>query len=144
MVMVISGIVMAIALPKLTGYGEVDVYNAAEQVRADFTYTQELAKKNYRKTTITFVANTNTYTISVDAMHSVPTLNRTLPPGSKATFNPVGSGTTGLVYTFNSYGEADLTNNVDNHLGISTPGGSYREIYVKPKTGRSNIIGIND
>ena len=137
MVMVIAGVITAIALPRLTGFSDVDVYSAARQVKADIRYTQELAINNFRETTITFGTDTSTYVISVDDMHSWGPLNRALPPGSKATFNAVGSGTTELIYTFNSHGEYD--SGTPDILRISTPGGSYRDIRVVIETGRADI-----
>ncbi len=127
---------MAIALPRLTGFSGVDVYSAAKQVRADIRYTQELATSKFRKTTITFGADTNTYAIT----SSGPTLNRELPPSSKATFDAVGPNTTGLVYTFNSYGEPDPTDGADDTLRISTPGGSYEDIKVRGINGFAEIL----
>ena len=139
MVMVIAGVITAIALPRLTGFSGVDVYSAAKQVKSDIRYTQELAISHFRETTITFGTDTNTYAITVDPMHSGPTLNRVLPPSSKATFNAVGSGTTGLIYTFNSHGEPDSTDGATDTLRISTPGGFYEDIKVIAMTGRAEI-----
>ena len=139
MVMVMAGIITAIAIPRLTGFSGVDVYSAARQVKSDIRYTQELAISHFRETTITFGTDTNTYAITVDPMHSGPTLNRELPPSSKATFNAVGSGTTRQAYTFNSYGEPlYITAGVDDTLRISTPGGS-KDIKVITRTGRAAI-----
>ena len=139
MVMVIAGVMTAIALPRLTGFSDVDVYCAARQVKADIRYTQELAINNFRETTITFGTDTSTYVISVDGMHSWGPLNRALPPSSKATFNDVGNGTTGLIYTFNSHGEPDSTNGASDFLRISTPGGSYEDIKVMTMSGMAEI-----
>jgi len=134
-VMVMAGIVTAIAIPRLTGFSGVDVYSAARQVKSDIRYTQELAISNFRKTTITFGTDTNTYAIT----SSGTTLNRELPPSSKATFNAIGSGTTRQVYTFNSYGEPlYITAGVDDTLRISTSGGS-KDIKVITGTGRAAI-----
>jgi MSHA pilin protein MshC len=140
MVIVMTGVMMAIALPRLTGFSDVDVYSAARQVKADIRYTQELAINNFRKTKITFDANKETYTIAtVDDMHSWPPLDRALPPGSKATFDAVGPDTTSLTYTFNSHGEPDATDGAGDTLRISTPGGSYEDIQVTAITGGAEI-----
>ena len=133
-VMVMAGIITAIAIPRLTGFSGVDVYSAAKQVKSDIRYTQELAISKFRKTTITFGTDTNTYAIT----SSGPTLNRALPPSSKATFNAIDDGTTRQAYTFNSYGEPDITTDVDDTLRISTPGGS-KDIKVITRTGRAAI-----
>jgi MSHA pilin protein MshC len=138
MVIVMTGIITAVALPRLTGFSGVDAYSAAKQVKADIRYTQELAVSKFRKTTIIFDADTYTYRITSSGTN--PTLlNRALPPSSKATFNAVDDGTTGLVYTFNSYGEPDPTEGADDILKISTPGSSER-IQVEPMTGRVSIL----
>ena len=54
MVIAMTGIITAVALPRLAGLNGVDVYSAAKQVKSDIRYTQELAISNFRKTTITF------------------------------------------------------------------------------------------
>ncbi len=137
MVIVMTGIITAVALPRLAGFRGVDAYSAARQVKADIRYTQELATSKFRKTTITFGADTNTYAITSSGTN--PTLlNRALPPSSKATFDAVGLNTTGLIYTFNSYGEPDATDGADDTLRISTPGGS-KDIKVITRTGRAAI-----
>ena len=134
MVVVMAGVITAIAIPRLTGFSGVDAYSAAKQVKADIRYTQELAISNFRKTTITFGTDTNTYAIT----SSGPTLNRELPPSSKAKFSALGDGTTGQVYTFNSYGEPDSTNGSNDILRIYTPGGS-KYIKVIATSGRASI-----
>ena len=54
-VVVVAGIMMAIALPKLAGtINNVDLHSAARLVKADIRYAQEAAMSRYRKTTITF------------------------------------------------------------------------------------------
>ena len=132
MVIVISGITMAIALPKFTAVTEVDLYSTARQVKSDIRYTQELAMSKYAQTTITFDANANTYNISGIAQQ------RQLPPSSKATFNAEGSGTTSQIYTFNSSGEPDSTDGAGDTLRISS-GSSYKDIEVEAITGRATI-----
>ena len=134
MVIVMTGIISAIALPRLTGFSGVDVYSAAKQVKSDIRYTQELAISNFRETTITFGTDTSTYAI----ISSGTALDRALPPSSKAKFNAIGDGTTGQVYTFNSYGEPDPTDGAGDTLRISSPGGS-KDITVIAMTGRAAI-----
>ena len=134
MVLVMTGIITAIAIPRLAGFSGVDVYSAAKQVKADIRYTQELAISNFRKTKITFGTDTSTYAIT----YSGTTLDRKLPPSSKAKFNAIGNGTTGQVFAFNSYGEPDITTDVDDTLRISTLGDS-KDIKIITKTGRAAI-----
>ena len=139
MVIVMTGIITAVALPRLTGFSGVDAYSAAKQVKADIRYTQELAVSKFRETTIIFDADTDPGTYVITSSGTNPTLlNRALPPSSKATFNAVGDGTTGLEYTFNSYGEPDITTGVDDTLTISTSGDS-KDIKVIAMTGRAAI-----
>ena len=139
MIIVMTGIITAIAIPRLAGFSGVDAYSAARQVKSDIRYTQELAISKFRKTTITFDADTDPGTYAITSSGTNPTLlNRALPPSSKATFNAVGDGTTGLEYTFNSYGEPDITTDVDDTLRISTPGGD-KDITVRAMTGRAAI-----
>ena len=88
----------------------------------------------YRETTITFSSGNDTYTIT----SSGPTLNKQLPPSSRATFNAIGSGTTGLIYTFNTSGEPDPTDGAGDILRISS-GGSFKDIEVETITGRATI-----
>ena len=138
MVIVMTGIITAVALPRLTGFSGVDAYSAARQVKADIRYTQELAVSKFRKTTITFDADTDPGTYVITSSGTNPTLlNRALPPSSKATFDAADS--TGLIYTFNSYGEPDPTDGADDILKISTPGSDER-IQVEPMTGRVSIL----
>jgi type II secretory pathway pseudopilin PulG len=136
MVIVIMGITSAIALPKLNGFSGIDLYSTARQVKSDIRYTQELAMSKYRTTTITFNSGSDTYTIT----SSGPTQTKQLPPSSKATFNAEGSGTTSLVYTFNSSGEPDSTDGAGDTLRISTSSGSsFKDIEVEAITGRATI-----
>ncbi len=132
MVVVITGIAAAIAFPKFGHVSNIDVYNAASQAKSDIRYAQELAMGNYRNTTIAFASNGNSYTITG------VTQPRELPPNSNAIFNAVGSGTTSLVYTFNSSGEPDPTDGAGDTLRISS-GNSVKNIFVETITGRAAI-----
>ncbi len=134
MVVVITGIMAAVALPKFGNVNDIDVYSAAKQAKSDIRYAQELAMGSYRETTITFGTDTNTY----DITSSGPTLSRRLPTNSKAIFNAVGPSTTSLVYTFNSAGEPDPTDGAGDTLRISS-GNSFKDIVVEPVTGRAAI-----
>ncbi len=132
MVIVIVGIMAAVALPNLDR-SSIDVHNAARQAKSDIRYAQELAMCKYRETTITF--GTDTYTIT----SSGPTLNKQLPPNSKAEFN-VGSI---REFTFNSAGEpvdtaGDLITGGGEILTISS-GGSTEQVTVANVTGKTSI-----
>ena len=127
MVLVIAGILMAIALPRLTDVSAVDIYTSARQAKSDIRYTQELAMSKYEQTTITFDANDKTYNISGIAPP------RELPPSSNAIFV---NGST-LQFTFNTSGEA-ITGG-GGTLIISS-GGSNESILVSSTTGKANIL----
>jgi prepilin-type N-terminal cleavage/methylation domain len=124
---VIMGIMAAVALPKFDNISNIDVYNAARQAKSDIRYTQELAMCKYRQTTITFVADSNTYTISGI------TQPRELPPRSKAIFN---AGSADSVFTFNAAGEP-ITGG-GGTLAISS-GGSNEQVTVSNITGTASI-----
>ncbi len=132
MAIVIVGIMTAVALPNFDK-SSIDVHNAARQAKSDIRYAQELAMSKYRQTTITF--GTDTYTIT----SSGPTLNKQLPPNSKAEFN-VGSI---REFTFNSAGEpvdtaGDLITGGGEILTISS-GGSTEQVTVANVTGKASI-----
>jgi prepilin-type N-terminal cleavage/methylation domain-containing protein len=129
MVIVIAGIAMGIALPKLGVVTSADLYTTARQVKSDIRYTQELAMSKYKITTITFGSDTNTYTIKYKSV----TLNKQLPPRSKAIFS---AGST-LVFKFNASGEP-ITGG-GGTLTISS-GGSNEQIEVSSITGKANIL----
>jgi MSHA pilin protein MshC len=131
MVVVIMGIIMAVALPKL-GVNIIDLESATRQVKSDIRYTQEMAISKFRKTTITFASDSNTYNIT----SSGSTESRELPVRSKAIFNAVGTGTTDLIFTFNSSGEP--VTGAGGTLRITSEG-SYNEINVESITGRAAI-----
>ncbi len=129
MVIVIAGIMSAIALPRLASVSQIDLYSAARQAKSDIRFTQELAMSKYRRTTITFGSNLGTYIIT----SSGPTLNKQLPPSSNAVFD---AGST-LEFIFNAYGEP-ITGG-DGILTISS-GGLSEQIQVSNITGNVNIL----
>ncbi len=130
-VMVMMGIMTAIALPRLTGFSGVDLYNVAKQVKSDIRYTQESAMSKFRETTITFGTDTNTYAIT----SSGPTQNKQLPPNSKAIFS---DGST-LIFRFNSSGEA-ITGGGGTLIISSSSVDSVKQIQVSSTTGKAEIL----
>ena len=130
-VVVVAGIMMAIALPKLAGtINNVDLHSAARQVKADIRYTQERAMSRYRKTKITFTSNSDTYTITASGYSE----SKELPARSKAIFD---SGSTALIFTFNSSGEPIVGGG--GIIKISS-GGSYKLVGVYSTTGKVTIL----
>ncbi len=136
MALVITGIMMAVALPKFTAVSTVDLYSSARQVKSDIRYTQELAMSKYATRKIVFTGGGDTYTIKDSSDQIVE--SKELPINSNATFNAIGSGTTELVYIFHSHGEPDSTNGAGDTLRISS-GSSYKDIEVEAISGRAAI-----
>jgi MSHA pilin protein MshC len=132
MVIVIAGIMMAIALPKLGVVNTIDLESVTRQVKSDIRYTQEIAMSKYKKATITFDSNLDTYTITSTGSSE----SKELPERSKAIFNAVGTGTTNLAFTFNSSGEP--VTGAGGTLRITSEG-SYNEIKIENTTGRATI-----
>jgi MSHA pilin protein MshC len=132
MVIVIAGIMMAIALPKLGVVNTIDLESVTRQVKSDIRYTQEIAMSKYKKATITFDSNLDTYTITSTGSSE----SKELPERSKAIFNAVGTGTTNLAFTFNSSGEP--VTGAGGRLRITSEG-SYNEIKIENTTGRATI-----
>ena len=128
-VIVIAGIMAAIAIPKLAG-NNIDLYSVARQVKSDIRYTQELAMSKYAIRTIDFAVNSNTYDIKDSS--GVTLESKKLPPSSNAIFS---TGST-LIFTFNSSGEP--TTGGGGTLTISA-GGSNEQIMVSNITGRADI-----
>ena len=129
-VVVIAGIMMAIALPKLGSINKVDLYSAARQVKSDIRYTQESAMSRYRKTTITFTSNSDTYTITASGYSE----SRELPARSRAIFDP---SSTAFTYTFNSTGEPIVGGG--GIIKISS-GESNKLVSVYSVTGKATIL----
>jgi MSHA pilin protein MshC len=132
MVIVIAGIMMAVALPKLGVVNTIDLESVTRQVKSDIRYTQEIAMSRYKKATITFDSNLDTYTITSTGSSE----SKELPERSKAIFNAVGTGTTNLAFTFNSSGEP--VTGAGGTLRITSEG-SYNEIKIENTTGRATI-----
>ncbi len=135
-VIVITGIMAAVVLPKLGVVGAVGLYSTARQVKSDIRYTQELAMSKYRKTTIKFDSNANTYSIyfppSGPRELDEP---KKLPPRSNAIFD---SGST-LTFTFNSSGEPILGGGLILKINSGVSGVSFERIMVEGITGRATI-----
>ena len=129
-VIIISGILAAVVLPKLAN-NDIALYSVAGQVKSDIRYTQELAMSKFKKTTIAFSTGTANYTIS-DASGTIE--SKTLPVRSNATFD--NSQYSGLTFTFNSFGEP-ITGD-DETVRISSKG-SHKDILVEDVTGRATI-----
>ncbi len=133
MVLVVAGIMSALALPRFSNISGHDAYNAARQAKSDIRYAQELAMSNYKRTTIAFVSGGNSYTITG------VTQPRELPPNSKATF----VSSSNLQFIFNTAGEpVDTSGNLitvgGQTLAISS-GVSNEQVTVSDITGTVSI-----
>lgn len=129
-VVVIMGIMMAVTLPKLGNVNTIDLYSMAGQVKSDIRYTQEMAMSKYRKATITFTSDSNTYSIGSSGSSE----SKQLPERSRAIFDSTNS--TALIFTFNSSGEPVV--GAEGILRIASDG-SYKEIKVENTTGRATV-----
>ncbi len=130
MSVVISGIMMAVAMPKMGVVNTIDLDSVTRQIKSDIRYTQELAMSKYRKTTITFASDSNTYTITTVGSSE----SKELPERSRAIFDSTNS--TSLVFTFNSSGEPVA--GAGGVIRIAS-GGTYKEIMVENMTGRATV-----
>lgn len=126
-VIVIAGIMAAVALPKMNHISTVDLYTTARQVKSDIRYAQELAMSKYTNTTITFNGGADTYSITGNGISIPP---KFLPPSSRAIFNATYS------FTFNSSGVPTAT--AGWTVGILS-GGSSEQVVVSNTTGRATI-----
>ena len=86
----------------------------------------------YKIATITFDSNLDTYTITSTGSSE----SKELPERSKAIFNAVGTGTTNLVFAFNSSGEP--VTGAGGTLRITSEG-AYKEMKSENMTGRATI-----
>ena len=125
-VVVIAGIMMAVAIPKLAN-SNIDLYSVAGQVKSDIRYTQELAMSKYAIRKIVFDGGYDTYAIKDSLDQTIE--SKELPKRSKATFN------TTISFTFNSSGEPIGGGGT---LTISS-GGSNKQIMVSSITGRATV-----
>jgi prepilin-type N-terminal cleavage/methylation domain-containing protein len=130
-VIVIAGIMAAVAIPKMGNVSTVDLYTTARQVKSDIRFAQQLAMSKYTNVTITFTGGTGNYAITGSGISTSP---KFLPPNSRATFSAVGSGSTALAYTFNSSGVPTA----GGIVAISF-GGSGKQVVVSSVTGSVSI-----
>ncbi len=144
-VIVIAGIITAVAIPKLNNVSDVDIYATARQVKSDIRFAQQLAMGRFMSTDIVFTPNADTYTIT-RGDPPVETFNRQLPPSSNAAFNAVGGGSTALAYTFNSSGIPVDAGGVPIDSGLALGGivelearGVTAQVQVEDMTGRATI-----
>lgn len=130
MAVAITGTMMAVTLPKMGLVTTIDLESVTRQVKSDIRYTQEMAMSKYRKTTIAFTADSNTYSITSSGSSE----SKGLPDRSRAIFDSTNS--TALIFTFNSSGEPIA--GAEGILRIASDG-SYKEIEVEGVTGRATV-----
>jgi len=126
-VIVIAGIMAAVAIPKMNHFTEVDLYTTARQVKSDIRYAQQLAMSKYTNVTIAFTGSTGDYAITGSGISTTP---KFLPPNSRATFNAT------YTFIFNSSGVP--TTGGGTAVVISS-GGSSEQVVVSAVTGSVSI-----
>ncbi len=126
MVIVIGGIISAIAIPRIASISDVDLYATARQVKADIHFSQQLAMGKFMKTTITFTNGTDAYSIT----NADVAINKTLPSNSRATFDADYS------YEFKSTGVPTATNGWSVFV---SSGAQSAQVDVSDQTGRATI-----
>ncbi len=131
-VIVIAGIMAAIAIPRMGNVSNVDAYTTARQVKSDIRYTQQRAMSKFKKTRIEFVGGADTYSIYTET-GGVRTIiaNKSLPSSSKATFDAT------YEYEFGSDGSPAAI--VGGWIVGITSGVQSRTIEVSSDTGRVTI-----
>ncbi len=131
-VIVIAGIMAAVAIPKMNHISEVDLYTTARQVKSDIRYAQQLAMSKYMTVKITFNGGTDTYDFADKAGNGIGIPQKSLPSGSRALFNVTRS------FDFDSSGDPTPTPSASWEVGIST-GGRTAVVRVSDITGRATI-----
>ncbi len=124
-VIVIAGIMAAVAIPRLGSVSNVDVYTAARMVKSDIRYTQQRAMSKFKNTTIAFDANKDTYHITDTGGTSI---DKSLPSASAAKFDAA------YTIVFDSTGAPDAAKTV-----ILSSGDQSKSIVVSGTTGRATI-----
>jgi prepilin-type N-terminal cleavage/methylation domain-containing protein len=124
-VIVIAGIMAAVAIPKMGNVSTVDLYTTARQVKSDIRYAQQLAMSKYTNTTITFNGNADTYAITGNGISTTP---KFLPPSSKSKFSAT------YTFTFNSSGVPNTGGTI-----VILSGADSEQVVVSSVTGRATI-----
>ncbi len=127
-VVAIVGIMAAIALPRMGSVTPLDIYGAANQVKSDIRYAQELAMTKFVSTTIDFDAGGTSYIITGAGVD----IESELPESSRVTFDDGDDST--RIFTFDSFGEPAE----GGTLTISY-GDSSANIIVESVTGKVTI-----
>ncbi len=127
-VIVIAGIMAAVAIPKIGNVSNVDVYTAARLIKSDIRYTQQRAMSKFRTTTIAFTGGTDSYTISTVLDGTIS--SKKLPSSSGATFDA------NYAFSFASDGDPAATN---GWSVLISSGGETGQIDVSDTTGRATV-----
>ncbi len=124
-VIVIAGIMAAVAIPKIGNVSDVDVYTAARIIKSDIRYAQQRAMSKFKTTSIRFDGGTDGYEIyTSDGTVS----NKQLPSSSGALFDAT------YTIVFDSTGAPDAAKTV-----VIRSGGQPKSIVVSGATGRASI-----
>ncbi len=124
-VIVIAGVMAAVAIPKIGNVSDVDVYTAARIIKSDIRYAQQRAMSKFKTTTITFDANQDTYHINDTGGASI---DKSLPSSSGARFVEA------YAIVFDSTGTPDAAKTVVIRSGVED-----KSIVVSGATGKASI-----
>jgi prepilin-type N-terminal cleavage/methylation domain-containing protein len=138
-VIVIAGIMAAVAIPKMNHISEVDLYTTARQVKSDIRYAQQLAMSKYTNTTITFNGGVSSITVNGTSIppneyaitgSGINTTPKFLPPNSRAKFNA------NYTIIFNSSG---VPTTGGGTAVVVSSGGNSKQVVVSSVTGSVTI-----
>ncbi len=125
LVIVIAGVMAAIAIPRLNYVTPLDIYGTARQVKSDIRYAQELAMSKFVSATIDFDAEGTNYSITgagIDIQSELPESSRVIFDADSTrtfTFDSFGEPAAGGTLTI-SYGDSSVDINVESVTGKVT------------------------
>ena len=92
-ILLIIGVLTAVATTKFIGTGTISVRAAAEMIQADIRYLQQIAMSTNAARSINFVAGSTTYVVDWET-RELPS-GVTISAGRQFTFSSLGEPTTG-------------------------------------------------
>ncbi len=128
MIIVLIGIVMAVAVPKLRNTNEFSLEGSASMIVADIRHAQELAMATHDNKNVVFTLNGASYTVETESDSVFRTVN--LPSGVTITSADV-------TFTFNPLGEPTVGGG--SSVTISA-GGNSKTVTVGNYTGRVSTL----
>lgn len=125
MIIVLIGIVMAVAVPKLQNTTDFSLEGSASMIVADIRHAQELAMATHDNKNVIFILNGASYAVETESDSVFRTVN--LPSGVTITSSDV-------TFTFNSLGEPIVGGG--SSVTISAAGANSKTVIVGSYTGR--------